>query len=71
MIREGTPVKWKWGQGTATGTVKETYDHTVTKTLDGAEVTRHGESGDLALLIAQEDGSEVLKLSHEVDRLNE
>ncbi len=68
MIREGTEVKWEWGQGTATGTVTETYDHEVTKTLDGNEVTRKGESGDLALLIEQEDGSKALKLSHEVSR---
>lgn len=68
MIREGSDVKWKWGNGTATGKVKETYTKEVTKTLDGSEVTRKGESGNKALLIEQEDGAQVLKLESEVEK---
>ena len=68
MIREGSDVKWKWGNGTATGTVKETYTKEVTKTIDGSEITRKGEEGNKALYIEQEDGAKVLKLESEVQK---
>lgn len=68
MIREGSEVKWKWGNGTATGTVKKSYTKEVTKTIEGSEITRKGKEGDKALFIEQEDGSKVLKLESEVQK---
>ena len=68
MIRKGTKVSWKWGNGTATGKVKETYTKEVTKTIEGSKITRKGEENNKALLIEQEDGGEVLKLESEVER---
>ena len=68
MIRKGTNVEWKWGNGTAKGKVVETFSEKVTKTIKGSEVTRKGESGNLALLIEQEDGDRVLKTENEVER---
>ena len=68
MIREGSEVKWKWGNGTATGTVKKSYTKEITKTIDGSEITRKGKEGDKALFIEQEDGSKVLKLESEVQK---
>ncbi len=68
MIQEGTKVSWKWGNGTATGTVKSSFTKEVTRTIDGNEVTRKGEEGNKALYIEQEDGDHVLKLESEVER---
>tara|TARA_R110002012_G_scaffold219368_3_gene390829 strand:+ start:621 stop:830 length:210 start_codon:yes stop_codon:yes gene_type:complete len=68
MIREGSMVSWKWGNGTAEGKVKETFTESITKTIKGNEVTRHGESGDKALYIEQSDGDMVLKLESEVKK---
>lgn len=68
MIKKGTNVTWKWGKGQAEGKVSETYTMSVTKTLDGAEVTRNGSNSDKALLIEQENGSKILKLQSEVKR---
>jgi len=68
MIQKGSTVKWKWGNGEAEGKVKNTYTEEVTKTIDGSEITRKGESGNKALLIEQEDGAQVLKLESEVDK---
>lgn len=68
MIRKGSNVKWKWGSGTAEGKVVETFDHEVTRTIKGSEVTRKGTSDNKALLIEQEDGDKVLKLEDEVDK---
>ena len=68
MIQEGTKVSWKWGNGTAHGKVTSTFTKEVTRTIDGTEVTRKGETGDKALYIEQEDGGHVLKLESEVTR---
>lgn len=68
MIRTGSKVKWKWG-GTATGTVKDTFDRRITTTIKGTEVTRNGEPGNKALFIQQENGNEVLRLESEVEHL--
>lgn len=66
-MQKGQKVKWKWGNGYAEGTVTEAYDHKVSKTIKGTEVTREGNSKNRALLIEQEDGDKVLKLSSEVE----
>ena len=68
MIREGSNVKWSWGNGEATGKVSETFTKEVTRTIEGNEVTRKGESGNKALLIEQTDGGKVLKLESEVKK---
>lgn len=68
MIKEGSKVKWKWGDNYAHGKVVETFTKKVTKTIKGNEVTRNGESGNKALLIEQEDGGKVLKLEDEVEK---
>ncbi|CAL67287.1 DUF2945 domain-containing protein [Christiangramia forsetii] len=70
MIREGSNVKWEWGNGTAEGKVIETYSKKITKKIQGSEITRNGEEGDKALFIEQEDGSKVLKLESEVEKLD-
>ena len=68
MIQKGSTVKWEWGNGSAQGKVKETYSEEVTKTINGSEITRKGEQGNKALLIEQDDGSQVLKLEEEVKK---
>jgi hypothetical protein len=70
MIKKGTEVKWKWGNGTAEGKVEESSTEKVTKTIKGSEVTRNGEEGNKALYIKQEDGDYVLKLESEVERVD-
>ena len=70
MIREGTKVRWNWGNGTAEGKVQETYTTPVTKTFKGSEVTRKGEKNNKALLIEQDGGDRVLKLENEVERID-
>ena len=59
-------VKWNWGQGTACGQITERFERTVSRTLKGSEITRHGSSDDPAYLIEQDDGAQVLKLGSEL-----
>lgn len=71
MIREGTRVKWNWGNGTAEGEVVETHTSKTTKTIKGSSVTRNGTDDDKALYIKQDDGDHVLKSESEVQRADE
>ncbi len=68
-IRKGSQVRWKWGGSTAEGKVSEIHEDKVTRTLEGKEITRKGSADDPAYVIEQEDGTQVLKLSHEVDQV--
>ncbi|MDQ7917428.1 DUF2945 domain-containing protein [Mesonia sp. MT50] len=68
MIKKGSKVSWKWGEGTATGKVIETYTQEITKTIKGSKITRKGEQGNKAIFIEQEDGAKVLKLESEVEQ---
>lgn len=68
MIREGTNVKWKWGEGHGRGEVVETHKEKITRTINGESITRNGSASDKALVIKQDDGQEVLKLESEVER---
>ncbi|MDB4293243.1 DUF2945 domain-containing protein [Maribacter sp.] len=68
MLRKGTKVKWKWGNGTAEGKIVETSTNSVTKTIKGTKVTRKGEKDNKVLYIKQDDGGHVLKSESEVER---
>ncbi|QQX76723.1 MULTISPECIES: DUF2945 domain-containing protein [Aequorivita] len=68
MIRKGSKVRWKWGNGEAEGKVIETFSEEITKTIKGNKITRKGEKGNKALYIEQTDGDKVLKLESEVKK---
>ncbi len=70
MIRQGTKVEWKWGNGKATGKVEQSYTVSITRKIEGNEITRNGSEDNKALFIKQEEGSEVLKLESEVERVD-
>ncbi len=38
--KEGTEVKWNWGNGEGKGVIKERFEEDATKTIKGTEVTR-------------------------------
>lgn len=65
-MRKGTQVSWKYGTGTATGKIEETYKEAVSRKIKGAEITRNGTPENPAYLIVQENGDKVLKLKSEV-----
>ena len=65
---KGDKVKWTWGNGTGTGTVRKVYTQKVTVTIEGSEITRNADDDNPAYLIEQEDGDEVLKAHSEIER---
>lgn len=67
-FREGASVRWKWGNGSATGTIVETFERRVQRTLDGSKIVRNGTSTNPAYLIEQDDGDRVLKRGSELEK---
>lgn len=67
-INVGDTVTWAWGNGTASGTVKQIYTERVEKTFKGTDVVRNASGDDPAYLIEQSDGDRVLKSASEVAR---
>lgn len=65
-IRKGSTVSWKWGSGTAEGTVQSTHHEKVSRQSKGEQVTRDGSKDNPAYVIEQEDGTTVLKLRSEL-----
>ncbi len=61
-------MSWKWGQGTATGKVVERFDRSVTRTIKGSKITKHGRADCPAYLIEQDDGDRVLKLASGLEK---
>ncbi len=59
-------VKWNWGNGTGKGQIEDRFEEEVTRTLQGSEVTKDGDSDNPAYLIKQEDGDKVLKRGSEL-----
>lgn len=64
--RKGSNVSWSWGSGTAIGKVKERFDRRVQRTLKGTKVVKNGTADNPAYLIAQDDGTKVLKRGSEL-----
>ncbi|TFF27123.1 DUF2945 domain-containing protein [Jiella endophytica] len=67
-FRKGQHVAWSWGNGEGTGQVKDHFKEKVTRTIDGAEVTRNASEDNPAYLIEQEDGGKVLKSETELKK---
>ena len=65
---KGTRVRWKWGSGTAAGTVRDVFTERVTRQIEGSEITRDADAENPAYLIEQEDGDRVLKSHSELQK---
>ena len=66
--RRGAEVQWKWGSGTATGKVTESFTDRVTRKIAGKEITRDADADNPAYLVEQEDGSRALKSHSELTK---
>ena len=65
-FKKNQTVEWKWGNGTATGTVEEIFTDKVERTINGSEITRNASADNPAYLIKQEDGGKALKSESEL-----
>lgn len=67
QVSKGDNVSWKWGSGSASGTVSSVNPQKTTRTIDGKTITRNGTKEDPAVYIQREGGNNVLKLASELD----
>jgi hypothetical protein len=66
--RTGTSVEWKWGKGTGTGQIKQSFTDDVERTIEGAVIKRKASKEEPAYLIEQQDGGKVLKSHSELTK---
>ncbi|MEO0870651.1 MAG: HVA1 family protein [Pseudomonadota bacterium] len=67
---QGANVERDWGDGTASGEIREVYTQKRTLKIDGSEVTRDASDECPAYKIEQDDGQTVLKSHSEVRKLS-
>lgn len=67
-LAKGDEVEWKWGTGTAQGTVAEVFTEKVTRTIRGKDITRNASADEPAYLVRQIDGDTALKSASELTR---
>lgn len=65
---KGTKVAWNWGNGTPTGTVVESANDRIEKTINGTTQSRNGTDDNPAYVLEQDDGQKVLKLHSELKK---
>lgn len=65
-FRKGTLVQWKWAGGKVSGKVEEVFKMSITKTIKGSKITRHGSDEKPAYLVRSEAGNIALKLHTEL-----
>ena len=63
-----TEVEWEWGNGSATGNIREKFTNDVERTIKGSSVKREASDSDPAYLIEQDDGSKVLQSHSEITK---
>lgn len=67
----GDQVGWQWGSGLATGTVLDIRKERTQIQTKGKTITRNGQNDDPAIIIKSVNGSQVIKLQHEIQVIKE
>lgn len=65
-FRKGSKVQWKWLGRPVHGAVQDVFKDSVTKTIKGKKITRHGSDEKPAYLVKSEAGNLALKLETEL-----
>lgn len=66
QFKKSAKVHWKWLGRPIHGTVEDVYKVSVTKTIKGKKITRHGTNEKPAYLVKSEAGNLALKLETEL-----
>jgi len=70
-MKIGDEVGWQWGNGVATGVIESIHHERTEIESKGSRIVRNGTSEDPALILTHSSGAKVLKLQHEVKRLQQ
>jgi hypothetical protein len=66
QYKKGSKVVWKWLGKSISGTVEQVFEESVTQTIKGKKITRHGSNEKPAYLVKSEAGNLALKLETEL-----
>ena len=66
LFRKSSKVEWSWMGNSIAGVVEEVYTESVTQTIKGKKITRHGSVEKPAYLVRSEAGNLALKLETEL-----
>jgi|GEM_PF-1469930 Protein of unknown function (DUF2945). len=67
-FRKNSKVQWAWAGNSISGTVEEVFHDSITKTIKGKKITRHGSKEKPAYLVKSEAGNIALKLETELKK---
>ena len=70
-MKIGDEVGWQWGNGIATGFIESIHHERAEIESKGSRIVRNGTSEDPVLILTHGGGAKVLKLQHEVKRLQQ
>lgn len=63
----GQEVSWNWGSGTAPGKIVELHEEPIEKTIKGSDIKRNGSPENRAVVIEQDNGTNIVKLESELN----
>jgi hypothetical protein len=67
-FKKSAKVQWQWLGRPIDGSVEEIFVESVTKTIKGKKITRHGSKEKPAYLVRSENGNLALKLETELKK---
>jgi hypothetical protein len=65
-FKKGARIEWSWAGGNIQGTVEDVFKESVSKTIKGKKITRHGSPEKPAYLVRSKSGNLALKLQTEL-----
>lgn len=65
-FKKASKIQWQWLGKAIHGTVEEVFKTSITKTIKGKKITRHGSEEKPAYLVKSESGNLALKLETEL-----
>jgi hypothetical protein len=65
-FKKSSKVQWKWLGRSINGTVEEVFKSSITKTIKGKKITRHGTDEKPAYFVKSDAGNLALKLQTEL-----
>ncbi|AZZ35315.1 DUF2945 domain-containing protein [Bdellovibrio sp. qaytius] len=68
QFKKAAKVEWKWLGKSISGVIEEVFFESVTKTIKGKKITRHGSKDKPAYLVRSEAGNLALKLETELQK---
>lgn len=67
-LKVGSKISWQWLGRSVHGSVQEVHHESITRTIKGKQITRHGSKEKPAYVVKSEAGNIALKLITELNK---